>query len=582
MTARFVLPAFCLSLLLAGAYAQEKPATPAAPPKPAAGEEAKPPVRETPPDQKAYTEIAKITDPAKKIEAYEKFKKDFPDSPMAQGADLGILNTLATKMPDQIAKIRATSQVMYKSAVAKDKETGKKDGVTTYSRQGSTSQSIANALLSANILLTDADSWAKKSLSSMKLPLYLAEQRAAYTKRKQDIPSNEELTKRFNESRASRMATLGRIEFKLGKIAPAKKLLTESYSVNNDNPVVASALGEIAVKEGNDTKALDYLLSAKLSGRITDAANAAFETVYKKQHNGSLEGLDAALDSEYHRRFPNPIHAEAYKPTDKRTDRIVLGEVFTGAGCPPCVAADLAFDAAMERYGTKNLAVVMYHQHIPRPDPMTNPDTQARAKSHGVGGVPTFVIDGKKTVGGGGRDNTKNRYDLITKDIDADLDTASEAHIKVDATLAGNAVKVAANVSDIKSESKDLKVQILLVEKELRYTGENGVRFHPMVVRALGGEKAEGYALDPADARTFDANFDLDAVSKALKEHLDDYESKGHRGESFKFTEKKFQINRNDLAVVVFVQDDKTKHVLQAAYVDLGARSGARSTNEAQ
>jgi hypothetical protein len=34
--------------------------------------------------------------------------------------------------------------------------------------------------------------------------------------------------------------------------------------------------------------------------------------------------------------------------------------------------------------------------------------------------------------------------------------------------------------------------------------------------------------------------------------------------------------------VVVFVQDDKTKHVLQAAYVDLGTPAGTRSTNEAQ
>ncbi|HXK05215.1 MAG TPA: hypothetical protein VMS37_22625, partial [Verrucomicrobiae bacterium] len=81
---------------------------------------------------------------------------------------------------------------------------------------------------------------------------------------------------------------------------------------------------------------------------------------------------------------------------------------------------------------------------------------------------------------------------------------------------------------------------------------------------------------------TFEASFDLDAVSKALKEHLDDYEAKGHRGESFKFSEKKYQINRSGLAVVVFVQDDKTKHVLQAAYVDLGGPAGTRPTSEAQ
>ena len=71
----------------------------------------------------------------------------------------------------------------------------------------------------------------------------------------------------------------------------------------------------------------------------------------------------------------------------------------------------------MARYGAKNLAVVMYHQHVPRPDPMTNPDTLARAKTYSVTGVPTFAIDGKKTVGGGSREGTKNRYDLITKDM---------------------------------------------------------------------------------------------------------------------------------------------------------------------
>jgi thiol-disulfide isomerase/thioredoxin len=582
MTARLVLPTLCLSLVLAGVHAQETTTTPPAPPKPAAGEEAKLPAREIPPDQKAYSDISKVTDPAKKIEAYEKFKKDFPDSPMSQMADSAILSTLATKMPDQTAKIRATAAAMYKAAVAKDKDAVKKGGLPTNNRSASAAQSIAGNLLSANIMLKDAESYAKKSVDAMKLPLYLAEQREAYTKRKQNIPTNDELTKRFKDSRAVRVATLGRIELKLGKTAVAKKLLAEAYGINNENVAVSAALGEIAAKEGDDKKALDYLMTAKLSGHIPDSANAAFETAYKKQHNGSLDGLDAVLDTEYNKRFPNPVKAEAYKPTDQRTDRVVLGEVFTGSGCPPCVAADLAFDAAMSRYGAKNLTVVMYHQHIPRPDPMTNPDTQARAKSYSVSGVPTFVIDGKKTVGGGSREGTKNRYDLITKDIEKDLEIASEANIKVDANLTGNTIKVAANVTGVKSESKDLKVQILLVEKELRYSGENGVRFHPMVVRAMGGEKAEGYVLDPAAAKSFDASFDLEAVSKALKAHLDDYEAKGHRGETFKFTEKKFQINRNDLAVVVFVQDDKTKHVLQAAYVDLGTPAGTRSTNEAQ
>jgi thiol-disulfide isomerase/thioredoxin len=583
MITRFPSLGLSLALFTALAVAQDKPAAPAETQKPAAGDQAKPAEREMPPELKAFNEANKITDPAKKVDALEKVKKDFPDTGAAGMADSAILNTLTSKMPGDTARIRGMAKAMYKNAEAKDKkDAAEKHTAVTSNRRASTAQTIASTLLSANILLKDAESWSKKSLYSMKIPVYLAEQREAYTKRKQNVPSDEELTKRFKQSRAARAATLGQIEYKLDKVPQAKTLLTEAYEGNHDNAAVAATLGEIAAKEGDDAKAFEFLMTAKLSGHIAPSANATFEEIYKKSHKGSLEGLESTLDSEYRKRFPNPVHPVAYQPTQKRTDRVVLAEVFTGSGCPPCVAADLAFDAAMQRYNPKELVVVMYHQHIPRPDPMTNPDTQARAKSYGVGGVPTYMIDGNKTVGGGPRDMAPRKFESVEKDIDKELESAPEAHIKVDATLAGRSVKVAANISGVKSESKDLKVQILLVEKELRYTGENGVRFHPMVVRALGGDKGEGLPIAPNGDGTFEATFDLDAVSTALKQHLDDYESKGHRGESFKFSEKKYRIDRADLAVVVFLQDDKTKHVLQTAYVDLGAAGGARSTNEAQ
>jgi hypothetical protein len=178
----------------------------------------------------------------------------------------------------------------------------------------------------------------------------------------------------------------------------------------------------------------------------------------------------------------------------------------------------------------------------------------------------------KTTVGGGSRDNAKSVYDGsrgFNKDIEKDLETPAEAQLNLSASIANGVVKVNAAVDKVKSESKDLKLQVLLVEKELTYSGENGVRFHPMVVRAMGGPKAEGFALAGAGPATFDETFDVAKVSAALKAHLDDYESKGHRGEPFQFVEKKFQIDARDLAVVAFVQDAQTKHVLQAAYVDL-------------
>ena len=204
----------------------------------------------------------------------------------------------------------------------------------------------------------------------MRENVWIAEQREAYARRKQKIPPQEELARSFAEARAARVATLGRVEMKLGHTAEARKLLEESYAVTPSNVTVAAALGEMAAKSGDDASAMDYLISARLSGHAPDTANQAFETLYKKSHNGSLDGLEAMLDTEYRKRFPNPVHVEAYKPTDKRTDRMVLAEVFTGSGCGPCAGADVAFDAAMERYARKDLAVVM----LPRARAASRPD----------------------------------------------------------------------------------------------------------------------------------------------------------------------------------------------------------------
>lgn len=576
MTVRSLPAAITVAFALPWAFAQTTPEPQAAKaaadqPKPeGAAPDKKPVVRETPPDVKAFNEIGKITDPEKKISAYEKFKTDFPTSSMAEAADFGALSTLVQKLPDQKGRIRSTASTIYHKAKPKDR--------------GSMATRIADQYLGSGILLKDAESYARKGVDSMSLAVYMQDQLASYEKRKQKPPSSEELQKRFAQSRAGRIATLGRIEVQLGQVKKGQKLLEESFAVNSDNPAVASTLGELAFKAGNDSKALEYLIPARLSGRSTKAANEALESVYRKTHAGSDEdvktGLEAMLDSEYHKRYPNPVHVEAYQPTEKRGDRVVLAEVFTGSGCPPCAGADVAFDAAMERYTRKDLAVIMYHLHIPRPDPMTDPDTQARGKYYEVNGVPSYVIDGNKNSGGGPREMAKQTYDRFNKDIEKDLESPAEAHFTVGAHAEGNLVRVRVVVNGIESESKDLMLQMALVEKELRFNGENGIRFHPMVVRAMGGEKGEGFAVS-ASGGTFEHSFRLDEISKAIKDHLDDYEAKGHRGESFKFAEKKYQINPNGLAVAVFVEDHKTKHILQASFVDLSSETSHPITSEA-
>ena len=74
---------------------------------------------------------------------------------------------------------------------------------------------------------------------------------------------------------------------KLGHTAEAQKLLEESYAVTPSNVTVTAALGEMAAKTGDDAKAMDYLIPARLSGHAPDTANQTFEALYKKSHNGT-------------------------------------------------------------------------------------------------------------------------------------------------------------------------------------------------------------------------------------------------------------------------------------------------------
>ena len=113
------------------------------------------------------------------------------------------------------------------------------------------------------------------------------------------------------------------------------------------------------------------------------------------------------------------------------------------------------------------------------------------------------------------------------------------------------------------------------MEKELRYSGENGIRYHPMVVRAVAA-----LPLAPTGAASFEKAFDLAGISASIREYLDDYEAKGHRGDPFRFGEKKSRIGRSDLGIVAFVEDGNTHHVLQAAWLDLSPAGATRTATE--
>jgi tetratricopeptide (TPR) repeat protein len=507
-------------------------------------------VEEVAPDVKAYREAMLLLDKQRRIDALEQFLLDYPQSRYAASIRSYILDLLIKGGEKE--KILAQANRIIDGAPENDK-----------SRAYHT---VASRLLGDGILLDEAEGFAVKAISSLKEDVFLEAQRQAYHDRGRTPPPDASLLRGFNSTRATYLATLGQVYLKNGRDAEAEKAFKDARKANPSLAAGTIGLAMVAAKAGDNARALDIMAEAAVSARMTAEARQLLEELYLKSHQGSISGLEEMLDDRYRRAFPNPIRAKHYKPGSSRTDRVVLAEVFTGAGCPPCVAADLAFDAVLERYERRDVAVLMYHLHIPRPDPMANTTAQNRAAFYKVRGVPSFMIDGQWGSGGGSRDETETTYNRFNPRIEKRLETPSRAEIKLETALDGGLVKVRATVSKVESLSPSLDLRIALVEKMLRYPGENGVRFHPMVVRAMAGPGENRLSLRGSQPATFEHAFDLAQLTGELKAALEGYEQ---RNQGFKFSEKKHAIDAANLAVVAFVQDESSLQILQASQADV-------------
>lgn len=527
-----------------------------------------------PADQKAYTEASRIKNPQKKIEALEKFLEQHPDSNMATQAHLDVLDALIKSQPESEDKILARAEQLMEKAISP-------------SSSSSNAYNIASRLMRAG-MLAEAERYAQKAIAS-------AEEHIAQT------------MKDMQRMKSRPLGVLGRAYLKQNKLKEAEQKLKAAFAINPMETDVAASLAEIAERRGKEKEALEYLLAAR---RLKAAQRQKLEILWSKSHGGSLNGLEEELDARYHKEYSGLVPVTRYQPTAKRSNRAVLAEVFTGAACPPCVASNLGFEAMMERYSRQELIVLMYHQHIPNPDPMTNPASQARFKYYDGAAVPSYSIDGAAPQSGGGaKDQARAFYQRVNPLIERRLEVAPEASLKLDVSLENGVVKVAAHVALDKAamekskagpkparETNDAppemrtqldvepsyKLHVLLVEEMLRYPGENGIRFHSVVVRAMGGFMAGGFSLDPAkigdaNGETVNAGFDITAITAALKKNAEDFEvsRSKDRDELFTFSEKKSEVNANNLSIVAFVQDQKSKKVLQASTVRLNGKGVA-------
>ena len=320
------------------------------------------------------------------------------------------------------------------------------------------------------------------------------------------------------------------------------------------------ALARLLAQRGDRASALNaYLLVAAGSpkGSIDDSDLVAMRELYRAV-KGSDQSLEATLDAVHADRYRNPVTPQPYRRSVTRTSRTVLIESFTGTACPPCVASDLMLDAARRRYVDSDVITLEYHVNVPGPDPMAIAAGPARQRYYGRGGVPHVAIDGAPSpvAVGGDRSGVIATYDRFVPVIDAALERPEGARLNVDAATDGNSVRINASVSGLTVGARDLRLHIVLAERQIRHQAENGMRFHHMVVRASA---ANGDGLTIAGNTKQSVSFELADVKRDVESSF----AAAMKDPSATARAVSF-VNTSELVAVVFVQDGD-RRVLQAA-----------------
>jgi hypothetical protein len=320
-----------------------------------------------------------------------------------------------------------------------------------------------------------------------------------------------------------------------------------------------ASAAEKALANDSPTYTASVLKTLELALRKTGKADDA------KAVSARVAEIEKVLDVEFE-KTAIPFKPEEFKGRKGKSNRVAVVELFTGAQCPPCVSADIAFDAAAKTYKPSDVVLLQYHLHIPGPDPLTNADSEKRQKYYGddIRGTPTMFVNGTTTPPLGGlKQHGEDRYGTLRKLIDGALETDATADLKLSVDRKGDALDIKATVADLKKPGEKVHLRFVLIEDVARYAGSNGQRLHHHVVRAFPGG-TEGFPLKEAKGEQT-----VKVVIKDLRDTLNAYLDEAGKRRPFRDDERPLDLKH--LKVVALIQDDDSKEILQAAQVEVPA-----------
>jgi len=183
--------------------------------------------------------------------------------------------------------------------------------------------------------------------------------------------------------------------------------------------------------------------------------------------------------------------------------RYVLIEHFTNTWCPICASRNPSLFSLIQQY-PKNVHHVSFHPPIPYSGcplyQFNKTDNQERTGFYGVIGTPTVILNGGNLMGGS---------PLVTKDqITKEIARTSPLSVLVAESGQGNNRSATIKLKASASIAGDLRLIVLLAERNLRFTASNGELDHYNVMRKYltpaGGQKI---SITQAGEQNFTFNF---------------------------------------------------------------------------
>ncbi len=296
-------------------------------------------------------------------------------------------------------------------------------------------------------------------------------------------------------------------------------------------------------------------LAAALFKSDKSADALALKTVKER-----IAKLDEALDAEFEKNAV-PFKTEPFAVRKDKGKRVAVVELFTGAHCPPCVAADVAFDALLKTYQPSEVVLLQYHLHVPRPDPLTNADAELRSAYYRVEATPTTIVNGKEGPEiGGPAQAAQEGYKELTTQINKSLEGEAKASLDLAVKRDGDKIVATAALTGLASKNA-VRMHVLLIEDVVRYPGGNGQRLHHHVVRAVLGDMEVKLAKGDPVPHSFTVS-----VSD-LRKKLADYLDNSNKDDPFLDDERPLDLKR--LKVVALIQEKESKEILHAVQVDV-------------